>query len=66
MARDRVTFVGEIVAAVLASDRYLAEDAAELVRVEYEPLAVMVDPETALGPTAWRCAMTCPTTWLPS
>jgi aerobic carbon-monoxide dehydrogenase large subunit len=43
MARDRVRFVGEIVAMVLASSRALAEDGCELVEVEYEPLPVVAD-----------------------
>ena len=38
LATDRVRFVGEPVAVVLATDRYLAEDALELVKVEYSPL----------------------------
>ena len=41
LARDRVRYVGEPVAAVWAEDRYRAEDRAEAVDVEYEPL----DPE---------------------
>lgn len=48
IAHDRVRYEGEIVAAVVAEDRYLAEDAAELVRVEYNPLPAVVDPEAAL------------------
>jgi carbon-monoxide dehydrogenase large subunit len=43
MARDRVRFVGEIVAMVLAGSRALAEDGCELVEVEYEPLPVVTD-----------------------
>ena len=43
MARDRVRFVGEIVAMALAESRALAEDACELVEVEYEPLPVVTD-----------------------
>src|SRR5712692_4375514 len=43
MARDRVRFVGEIVAMVLASSRALAEDGCELVEIEYEPLPVVTD-----------------------
>lgn len=35
---DKVRFVGELVAVVVAETRYLAEDAAELVDVDYEPL----------------------------
>ena len=37
-ATDRVRFVGEPVAVVVAKNRYLAEDAADLVRVDYDPL----------------------------
>jgi len=43
MARDRVRFVGEIVAMVVATSRALAEDGCELVEVEYEPLPVVAD-----------------------
>jgi carbon-monoxide dehydrogenase large subunit len=45
IARDKVRFVGEIVAAVVATSRYVAEDARELVEVDYEPLPVVVDAE---------------------
>jgi 2-furoyl-CoA dehydrogenase large subunit len=48
MATDKARFVGEPVAAVVARDRYLAEDALELIDVEYEPLPAIVDPERAL------------------
>ncbi|HKY78082.1 MAG TPA: xanthine dehydrogenase family protein molybdopterin-binding subunit [Acidimicrobiia bacterium] len=51
-AVDRVRYVGEPVAVVVASDRYLAEDAAELVAVEYEPLPVAASPEAAMAPGA--------------
>ena len=51
-AIDKVRFVGEPVAVVVARDRYLAEDAAEMVAVDYEPLPVVVDPERALEPDA--------------
>jgi aerobic carbon-monoxide dehydrogenase large subunit len=46
---DRVRFAGQAVAVVLAEDRYLAEDAAELVAVDYEPLDAVVDVEAALA-----------------
>jgi aerobic carbon-monoxide dehydrogenase large subunit len=46
LARSKVRFSGEPVAAVVADDRYLAEDGLELVAVDYEPLAATV--------TAWR------------
>jgi 2-furoyl-CoA dehydrogenase large subunit len=45
---DKVRFVGEPVAVVVAGDRYLAEDAAELVQVDYEPLPAVVDVRKAL------------------
>src|SRR6267378_3127165 len=51
-ATDKVRFVGEPVAVVVARDRYLAEDAAELVEVEYERLPAVIDPEKALEPDA--------------
>ncbi len=52
MAVDKVRFVGEPVAAVAASSRYLAEDALELIRIEYEPLPPVVNPEQAMAPDA--------------
>ena len=51
-ATDRARFVGEPVAVVVAKSRYAAEDAADLVRVDYEPLPAVVDPERALEPDA--------------
>ena len=39
LARDRVCYVGQAVAVVVATDRYAARDAADLVRVDYEPMA---------------------------
>jgi aerobic carbon-monoxide dehydrogenase large subunit len=48
LARDRVRYVGEPVAAVLADDRYLAEDALEHIDIAYDPLPVLVDPEAAM------------------
>ncbi len=44
LAVDRVRFVGESVAVVIADDRYLAEDALEYIAVEYEPLEAAVAP----------------------
>jgi carbon-monoxide dehydrogenase large subunit len=49
LAVDRVRFVGEPVAMVLTDDSYQGEDAAELVRVDYEPLPAIVDPADALA-----------------
>lgn len=46
---DRVRFVGEPVACVVATSRYVAEDAVALVEVEYEPLPALMDAEEALA-----------------
>ncbi len=53
-AVDRVRYVGEPVAVVVARDRYVAEDAAELVTVEYEPLPVAASLEAAMADGAPR------------
>jgi hypothetical protein len=45
IARDRVRHVGEPVVAVVAESRYVAEDAIELIAVEYEPLPVVAGLE---------------------
>lgn len=52
LAVDRVTYTGQPVAMVIAVDRYVAEDALELIEVEYEPLEAVTDPEAALEPGA--------------
>ncbi|HUB33948.1 MAG TPA: xanthine dehydrogenase family protein molybdopterin-binding subunit [Bryobacteraceae bacterium] len=49
LAQDRVYYTGHPVAVVVATDRYLARDAAELVEVDYEPLDAVADPEKALA-----------------
>ncbi len=48
LARGKVRWVGEPVAVVVASSRYVAEDIAELVEVDYEPLDAVVDAEVSL------------------
>jgi len=48
LAWDKVRYVGDPVAVVVAESRYLAEDAAELVDVEYDPLPPVVNSEDAL------------------
>src|SRR4051812_1041524 len=52
LATDRVRFVGEPIAAVVAETTYQAEDAVGLVEVDYELLPAVVDPEAALLPDA--------------
>jgi carbon-monoxide dehydrogenase large subunit len=54
LAGSSVTFAGEPVAVVVASSRYAAEDAAELVKLEIEPLEAVVDPLRALEGDAPR------------
>jgi CO/xanthine dehydrogenase Mo-binding subunit len=49
LARDVVRYVGEPVAAVFAADAYLAEDAAELVALDIEPLTPVLDAAGAAG-----------------
>src|SRR5919197_1531120 len=48
LARDRVRFIGEKVAVVAAEDRDVAEEAAQLVQVEYEELPAVFDPLVAI------------------
>jgi aerobic carbon-monoxide dehydrogenase large subunit len=52
LASKEVCHVGEVVAVVIAESRYLAEDAAELIEVDYDPLPVVADPKAALEPGA--------------
>jgi carbon-monoxide dehydrogenase large subunit len=47
MAKDRVRFAGEIVAVVVAESRYAAEDALDLIEVDYEPLPAVNEAEAA-------------------
>jgi 2-furoyl-CoA dehydrogenase large subunit len=55
LAMDRVRYVGEPVAIVLAQDRNVAEDALERIAVEYRPLPAVIDPEAATAPNAHCC-----------
>ena len=52
LAVERVRYVGEPVALVVAESRYIAEDAAELVEIEYAPRAAVIDPQAACESTA--------------
>jgi 2-furoyl-CoA dehydrogenase large subunit len=52
LAVSQTRYAGEWVAAVVAETRALAEDAMELVEVEYEPLSHVISPEAALQPNA--------------
>ncbi|PKB78525.1 MAG: carbon monoxide dehydrogenase [SAR202 cluster bacterium Io17-Chloro-G9] len=48
LAKDVVRYVGDGVAVVVAESRYQAEDALDLINVDYEPLPAVVNPEAAL------------------
>ena len=57
LAKDEVAYVGEPVALVVAASRYLAEDAAALVEVDYEVLPAVSDCRRALEPEAPRARL---------
>jgi carbon-monoxide dehydrogenase large subunit len=52
LAQGKVRFMGEGVAVAVASDGYIAQDAIDLIEVDYDPLDVVSDPEKALEPGA--------------
>ena len=54
IAVDKARHVGEVVAVVVAEDRYAARDAADLVAIDYEILPAVGDPEEAVRPDASR------------
>lgn len=49
---DRVRYVGDIIAAVAAEEKDIAEEALELIEVDYEPLPAVFDPVEAMKPGA--------------
>jgi carbon-monoxide dehydrogenase large subunit len=52
LAQDKVRYVGEPVAVAVATDPYKAQDALDLIEIDYDPLDAVVDPEKALAPEA--------------
>ena len=52
LAVGKVRFVGDVVAAVVADTKARAQDAAELVVIDYDPLDAVVDLESAIAPGA--------------
>ena len=48
LARGKVRYVGEPVVGIVAESRYQAEDALELIDIDYEPLPIVIDPEQAV------------------
>jgi 3-oxo-Delta1-steroid hydratase/dehydrogenase large subunit len=47
LAVDKIRFMGEPIAVIAATSRYIAEDACDLIQVEYEPLTPVTDPAAA-------------------
>ena len=54
IAKDVVRYTGDIVAVVVADNRYQAYDALDLIEVDYEPLPTVIDPEAAAQTDAPR------------
>jgi aerobic carbon-monoxide dehydrogenase large subunit len=54
LAVGKVRFVGEPIAAIVAKDKYIARDAADLIEVDYEPLPAVVNPEKAMEASSPR------------
>jgi carbon-monoxide dehydrogenase large subunit len=55
LADEEVCYVGEMIALVIADNRYIAEDAAAAVAVDFEPHSAVSDCRDALAPDAARC-----------
>ncbi len=64
LAVEKVRFCGEAVCAVVAEDRATAEDAAELIDVEYDPLPVVTDPRQGERDDAALVHDSCPNNYL--
>src|SRR5262245_30631835 len=54
LAVGKVRFVGEPVAAVVAENKYVARDAADLIEIDYDVLPAVVDPVKAMDPASPR------------
>lgn len=52
LAEEKVRFAGEALAVVVAESAYIAEDAAELIEIDLDPLPVLADPDAATAPGA--------------
>jgi aerobic carbon-monoxide dehydrogenase large subunit len=64
LAVDKVRFCGEAICAVVAEDRATAEDAAELIEVDYEPLPAVTDPRLGEKDDSPLVHDTCPNNYL--
>src|SRR5262245_63075671 len=54
LALGKVRFAGEPVAVVVAEDKYIERDAADLIEIDYDPLEAVVNPEKAMDPSSPR------------
>ena len=52
LVRDEVCYVGDPIAVVVAESRAIAEDAAQCVKIEFEPLPAVADMRAAIAPDA--------------
>ena len=64
LAVDKVRFCGEAICAVVAEDRATAEDAVELIEVDYEPLPAVTDPRLGEKDDSPLVHDTCPNNYL--
>ncbi len=64
LAVEKVRFVGEAVCVVVAEDRAIAEDAIDLIEVEYDPLPAVTDPRLGEKDDAPLVHETCPNNYL--
>jgi carbon-monoxide dehydrogenase large subunit len=60
LVKDEVTYVGEPIAMVIAENRPIAEDAAGLVVVDFDPLPAVIDVAAALGKGSPKARLDCP------
>lgn len=66
LASDRVHYVGQPIAVVVAEDRYCGEDALEAIEIDYEALPVVTDPESASSRGVRCCSTTSTAMKLPA
>src|SRR5579862_8069733 len=64
LAVDKVRFCGEAICAIVAEDRASAEDAAELIEVDYQPLPPVTDPRLGEKDSAALVHDSCPNNYL--
>ncbi len=64
LAVDKVRFCGEAICAIIAEDRASAEDAAELIEVDYQPLPAVTDPRLGEKDGAALVHDSCPNNYL--